>query len=191
MTRWLCMIVHWNTTVFVAAVLSVCLLAATALEQQQQQGTDSIADSPTQINNHKNSYINIYNHSFGEHFKKTILTVGYLTAIKGELKDRQGLAISGALTMALDEINNDENILPNVTLALRWSDTKGDTVVATRVMTEMICDGVATFFGPEGPCHVEAIVSQSRNIPMLSYVSTLILFFFSFKYTLKEMENIF
>lgn len=30
--------------------------------------------------------------------------VGYLTAIKGELKDKQGLAISGALTMALAEV---------------------------------------------------------------------------------------
>lgn len=36
--------------------------------------------------------------------EKTVLTVGYLTAIKGELKDKQGLAISGALTMALDEV---------------------------------------------------------------------------------------
>lgn len=36
---------------------------------------------------------------------KTTLTVGYLTAIKGELKDKQGLAISGALTMALDEVS--------------------------------------------------------------------------------------
>lgn len=36
----------------------------------------------------------------------------------------------------------------------------------------MICDGVAAFFGPEGPCYVEAIVSQSRNIPMMSYVSS-------------------
>lgn len=43
-------------------------------------------------------------------------------------------------------------------------------MLATRAITEMICDGVATFFGPEGPCHVEAIVSQSRNIPMISYV---------------------
>lgn len=36
--------------------------------------------------------------------KTTFLTVGYLTAIKGEMKDKQGLAISGALTMALDEV---------------------------------------------------------------------------------------
>lgn len=145
--------------------------------------------------------------------KKTVLTVGYLTATKGELKDKQGLAISGALTMALDEvnkrlffpnrmrnrehrllnsprfvcvfffhfvcfpkINNDRNLLPNVTLALRWTDTRGDTVLATRAITEMICDGVATFFGPEGPCYVEAIVSQSRNIPMISYVNIFHLF---------------
>jgi len=32
------------------------------------------------------------------------LTIGYLTAIKGGLKDRQGLTISGAITMALDEV---------------------------------------------------------------------------------------
>lgn len=37
-------------------------------------------------------------------YRKSVLTVGYLTAIKGELKDKQGLAISGALTMALDEV---------------------------------------------------------------------------------------
>ncbi|XP_017842260.1 receptor-type guanylate cyclase Gyc76C isoform X1 [Drosophila busckii] len=100
---------------------------------------------------------------------RTILTVGYLTALTGDLKDRQGLAISGALTMALEEINNDTNLLPNVELQLRWNDTKGDTVVATKAITEMICNGIATIFGPEGPCYVEAIVAQSRNIPMISY----------------------
>lgn len=36
---------------------------------------------------------------------KTALVIGYLTAIKGELKDRQGLSISGALTMALDQVS--------------------------------------------------------------------------------------
>lgn len=37
--------------------------------------------------------------------QKQNLTIGYLTAIKGGLKDRQGLAISGALSMALDEVS--------------------------------------------------------------------------------------
>ncbi|XP_029172413.1 receptor-type guanylate cyclase Gyc76C-like [Nylanderia fulva] len=97
------------------------------------------------------------------------LTIGYLTAIKGGLKDRQGLAISGALTMALDEVNSDPNILPNVTLVMRWNDTRGETTEATNAMIDMICDGVVAFFGPEGTCYVEAIVSEARNIPMLSY----------------------
>lgn len=105
----------------------------------------------------------------GSHFK-TILNVGYLTAIKGDLKDRQGLAISGAIQMALEEINDDPKILPNVTLNLKWNDTRGDTVVATRAITEMICDDVSVIFGPEGTCYVEAIVTQSRNIPMIAYV---------------------
>lgn len=35
----------------------------------------------------------------------TVLTVGYMTAIKGDLKEKQGLAISGAITLALDEVS--------------------------------------------------------------------------------------
>lgn len=35
---------------------------------------------------------------------KTVLRVGYLTAIKGDMNDKQGLAISGAISMALDEV---------------------------------------------------------------------------------------
>ncbi|XP_047343121.1 receptor-type guanylate cyclase Gyc76C-like isoform X2 [Vespa velutina] len=52
---------------------------------------------------------------------------------------------------------------------MRWSDTRGETVEATKAMIDMICEGVAAFFGPEGSCYVEAIVAQSRNIPMISY----------------------
>lgn len=36
--------------------------------------------------------------------KQFNLTIGYLTAMKGELRDKQGLAISGALSLALDEV---------------------------------------------------------------------------------------
>lgn len=80
------------------------------------------------------------------------------------------------------QINNDTSILPNVRLVMRWNDTRGDTVDATNAMIDMICDGVAAFFGPEGSCHVEAIVSQSRNIPMISYVSPFFILSFAFQF---------
>ena len=32
------------------------------------------------------------------------IAVGYLTAAKGDLKERQGLLISGAMTLALEEV---------------------------------------------------------------------------------------
>lgn len=43
--------------------------------------------------------------------KKKELTVGYLTAAKGELKERQGLSISGALTLALEEVSSNSLLL--------------------------------------------------------------------------------
>ncbi|XP_045475600.1 receptor-type guanylate cyclase Gyc76C-like isoform X2 [Harmonia axyridis] len=101
--------------------------------------------------------------------KKKVITVGYLAAVRGELKERQGLTISGAVQMAIDHINNNAEILPNITLELQWNDTKGDTVLATKAMTEMICGNIYAFIGPEGSCYVEAIVAQSQNIPMISY----------------------
>lgn len=104
--------------------------------------------------------------------QRTKLVVGFLPAIKGDLKERQGLAISGAMKMALDEINTNSKILPNVELELQYNDTRGDIVTSTRAISEMICSGVSAIFGPEtGSCYVEAIVTQSRNIPMLAYVS--------------------
>ena len=69
------------------------------------------------------------------------------------------------------QVNADKNILPWLNLSIRWNDTRGDTVLTTRCIVDMICDGVSAFIGPEGSCHVEAIVAQSRNIPMISYVS--------------------
>lgn len=36
--------------------------------------------------------------------RKKELTVGYLTTVKGTVSERQGLQVSGAMTMALDEV---------------------------------------------------------------------------------------
>ncbi|XP_067013444.2 receptor-type guanylate cyclase Gyc76C [Anabrus simplex] len=97
------------------------------------------------------------------------LTVGYLPAVKGVLANRQGMIASGAITLALERVNNDPGLLPNVHLDLRYEDVEGDTVKATEAITKMLCDGVSAFFGPEGTCYVESIVSQAWNLPMITY----------------------
>ncbi|KAJ2952824.1 hypothetical protein O0L34_g7189 [Tuta absoluta] len=101
--------------------------------------------------------------------KKYNITVGYLPSIKGTVRDRQGLAISGAVTKALEDIRKNPELLPDVELLVEWNDTQSDTVIATRLITDMSCSGVVAFFGPEGRCHTEAIVAQARNLPMISY----------------------
>lgn len=68
------------------------------------------------------------------------------------------------------QLNNNADLLPDVELMLQWHDTKYDTVTATRLLTDMSCEGVVAFFGPEGKCRTEAIIAQSRNLPMISYV---------------------
>lgn len=49
-------------------------------------------------------YTTIFNDSRDDE-EKTTLTLGYMMAIKGEIKDKQGLAISGAISMAIDEVS--------------------------------------------------------------------------------------
>lgn len=72
----------------------------------------------------------------------------------------------------VSQIEENPHLLPNVSLELKWDDTHGETIHATKTITQMICDKVAVFFGPEGnTCYTEAIVAQAWNIPMISYVS--------------------
>jgi ABC-type branched-subunit amino acid transport system substrate-binding protein len=92
--------------------------------------------------------------------------------VQGDLKDRQGLSVSGAFSMAVEKVNEDSTILKDIQLVPRWYDTKGDRLNATKIITDMLCHCVAAFIGPEGSCFVESIVSQANNVPMISYVST-------------------
>ena len=55
------------------------------------------------------------------------LVVGYLPAVKGDVSGRQGISISGAMTYAIEEINNSTDLLPGVKLNLRWNDTEVNT----------------------------------------------------------------
>uniref|UniRef100_A0A182MXC5 Guanylate cyclase n=1 Tax=Anopheles dirus TaxID=7168 RepID=A0A182MXC5_9DIPT len=146
------------------------LLQHQSSQQQNQQNQQQHQQQQQQTHSSGSYITKMPENSPHQKFRnnRTVLTLGYLTAVKGDLIEKQGLTISGALTMALDEINNDPDLLPNVTLALRWNDTRGETVVATRVITEMICDGVAAFFGPEA-CRCSEL---QRSSPIPTFART-------------------
>ena len=101
---------------------------------------------------------------------RTVVDLGYLTAATGELHNRQGRAISGAITYAIEQINNCSGILPEVELKFHYYDTKGEEGRSTEAVVDLICNDTAAFIGPEGSsCHTEAMVASSKNRTMISY----------------------
>lgn len=101
------------------------------------------------------------------------LFVGYLSNVGG--KDnirRQGLVVSGAMTYAISQVNDDPKLLPGYRLEMLFSDTRGEMLQGTKAVLQSWRRGAVAFFGPEDSCYVEAAVAASLNLPMISYVST-------------------
>lgn len=109
----------------------------------------------------------------GEKINKTNITIGYLTVVKTVkyIRGRQGKIISGAISYALKLINEDPNLLPNYHLSLIWNDTKAETLLGTKQLTEQWKSGAVAFIGLEDSCSVEARVAAAWDLPMISYVS--------------------
>ena len=106
-------------------------------------------------------------------------TIGYLYSdkSKGFIKNKQGRIISGAMTYAVNVINHNPNLLQGHTLKFIIADTYADTLHGTKMLTEQWKAGAVAFIGPEDSCDVEARVAAAWNLPMLSYVSCIFLFF--------------
>ena len=104
---------------------------------------------------------------------RTSILIGYLTVDKTEvfMREKQGRAISGALTLAVELINSDPAILPNHELEFIWGDTMANTLVSTKLLTDQWRQGAVAFIGLEDSCSVEAKVAAAWNLPMISYVS--------------------
>ena len=105
-----------------------------------------------------------------------IIKLGYITGsdklpLPGIFYRRPGQAISGALTLALEEINNDSSILPNQTLDFMIAETYGIELESIKQTVELINKNISVYIGPQETCIHEAKVAASFNIPMISYVS--------------------
>lgn len=70
---------------------------------------------------------------------RTLVTLGYLPAVGGFLRHRQGRSISGALSYAIEQINNCSCLLPSVKLDFVYIDTEGKQNKSTEAVVDLIC----------------------------------------------------
>jgi hypothetical protein len=109
----------------------------------------------------------------------------YIPLIDGRENDvNSGRAYAHALTIAIDDVNNDPSILPGHNLTYSWTNSTDSSEVLRSMYQKYIsplnvtCGAQPTpntpvdvFIGPADSCTAPAKVAQAFNIPMISYVS--------------------
>ena len=88
-----------------------------------------------------------------------------------------GKSYAHGLTIAIDDVNNDPAILPGYQLTYSWIDsTDSDVVLRTMYKAKSFKnESIDVFIGPASKCHTPAKIAEALNIPMLSYVSMILI----------------
>ena len=102
--------------------------------------------------------------------------MGYLTGSQRQPGDeeysRPGLQISGAISLAVSEINSLQPLVGNHSLDFMVAETYGNESESIRQTAKLWSDGrVSSYIGPQESCVFEARMAHSFNLPMVSYVS--------------------
>ncbi|GFY58968.1 ANF_receptor domain-containing protein [Trichonephila inaurata madagascariensis] len=110
-------------------------------------------------------------------------TIGYLTGSErrpGNMDyHRPGLSISGAISLAVDEINHQHPLVDGHLLNFTVAETYGDEEESILQVALLWTEEVAGYIGPQETCVHEAKMASGFNLPMISYVSKN---FFSIRY---------
>lgn len=105
-------------------------------------------------------------------------TVGYITGSQrrpGDLEySRPGLTISGAMSLAVEEVN--EGVLPQKGLNLEFvvAETYGEERTSVRRIAELWRRNVSAIIGPQETCVHEAMMAAAFDLPIISYVSVIL-----------------
>ncbi|GFT93917.1 ANF_receptor domain-containing protein [Nephila pilipes] len=104
-------------------------------------------------------------------------TIGYLTGSERRHGNtdyhRPGLSISGAITLAVDEINRLHPLMNGHVLNFTVAETYGDEEESILRVALLWTQEVAGYIGPQETCVHEAKMASGFNLPMISYVSRL------------------
>ncbi|XP_022917688.1 guanylate cyclase 32E [Onthophagus taurus] len=102
--------------------------------------------------------------------------MGYLTGSRRLPGDNQysrpGLTISGALTLARDEVNNGILGERGHKLDVIVAETYGKERISVNETANLRMKNVSVYIGPQETCEHEAFMAAAFNLPMISYYCT-------------------
>ena len=87
---------------------------------------------------------------------------------------RDAKLFAGAFFTALDFVNNNESVLQGYRLEYLFNDTKSSSLNAINAMTSHYGTDTIGFIGPDVSCECESTVAAAWNLPMIGYVSVII-----------------
>ncbi len=108
-----------------------------------------------------------YTHKVTPTFKNNTIKIGYLVEF-------QFPTTLGAVKLAVDDINANKTLLPDVKLEFAFERVYKTTLLeydAITRMTEMRDNGVVAFIGSSFSCKSEALVASAWNLPLIAFVS--------------------
>lgn len=104
-----------------------------------------------------------------------VFTLGYLTGSQrrpGNLDyQRPGITISGAISLAVEQVNAGRLGRLGHSLEFVVAETYGDEVASIRQTAALWTQQVAAYIGPQETCVHEGRMAAAFNLPMISYVS--------------------
>ena len=102
------------------------------------------------------------------------LVLGYITGAEkyhGSDYLTPGQLISGAITYAVQRVNENPRLLPNTTLRFLIAETHGYEIESIQQTALLIHQNISAIIGPQETCVHEARLAAAFNVPMISYVS--------------------
>ncbi|XP_059622692.1 guanylate cyclase 32E [Phlebotomus argentipes] len=105
-----------------------------------------------------------------------VFTLGYLTGSQRRVGDleytRPGLTISGAISLAISEVNG--GVLKDLGHSIEFmvAETFGEEVSSIRQTAALWTKQIAGYIGPQETCVHEGRMAAAFNLPMISYFCT-------------------
>ncbi|KAL3268654.1 hypothetical protein HHI36_007758 [Cryptolaemus montrouzieri] len=102
-----------------------------------------------------------------------IFKIGYLTGSQRQLGDleysKPGRTISGAISLAVEEVNKGQLGRMGHKLDYIVAETYGKEVVSVQKTADLWKMNVSVYIGPQETCEHEAFMAAAFNLPMISY----------------------